>query len=120
MVCHNNLIHIPEKLQQRVIQWYHATLCHVGMTQLEETICQHLTWPGLREDVRKHIEKCAACQRYKKQKKKYGHLEPKEAEVEPWDKLCVDLIGPYTLKRKGKKAINLTSNYNDRLSYRLV
>ena len=107
VVCHNNLIYIPEKLQQRVVQWYHATLCHVGMTRLEETIRQHLTWPGLREDVRKHIEQCAACQRYKKQKKKYGHLEPKEAEVEPWDKLCVDLIGPYTLKRKGKKSLTL-------------
>jgi hypothetical protein len=30
--------------------------------------------------------------------KKYGHLPIKEAEADPWEKLCVDLIGPYTIK----------------------
>ena len=34
---------------------------------------------------------------------KYGKLPPKEAEAEPWDKLCVDLIGPYKIERKAKK-----------------
>jgi hypothetical protein len=29
----------------------------------------------------------------------------KEAEATPWDKLCVDLIGPYKINRKGKKAL---------------
>jgi hypothetical protein len=28
-------------------------------------------------------------------------LPPKEAEAEPWDKMCIDLIGPYKIKRKG-------------------
>ena len=23
----------------------------------------------------------------------------------PWDKMCIDLIGPYTIRRKGKKLI---------------
>ena len=32
----------------------------------------------------------------------YGHLPPKEAEAEIWDKMCVDLIGPYKTRRKGK------------------
>ena len=27
-------------------------------------------------------------------------MPEKEAEAEPWDKLCVDLIGPYTIKQK--------------------
>jgi transposase InsO family protein len=28
-------------------------------------------------------------------------LPPKEAEATPWDKLCIDLIGPYKIRRKG-------------------
>jgi len=32
----------------------------------------------------------------------YGHLPPKEAEAEIWDKMCVDLIGPYKIRRKGE------------------
>jgi hypothetical protein len=27
----------------------------------------------------------------------------KKAETTPWDKLCVDLVGPYKIQRKGKE-----------------
>jgi hypothetical protein len=39
--------------------------------------------------------------------KKYGHLPEKKAEASPWEILCVDLIGPYTIKRKGKASLQL-------------
>ena len=48
------------------------------------------------------VTKCATCQKSKKQIRKFGHLPEKVAEAEPWEKLCVDLIGPYTIRRKGK------------------
>ena len=54
-------------------------------------------------DVRKHVSTCDACQRCKRQKKKYGHLPAKEPERGPWERLCIDLIGPYTIRRKNKK-----------------
>jgi transposase InsO family protein len=47
--------------------------------------------------------KCPTCQICKTSSKKYGKLPPKEAESEPWEKLCVDLIGPYKVKRQGKE-----------------
>jgi hypothetical protein len=38
----------------------------------------------------------------KRRQKKYGLLPPtKLAEAIPWDKLCVNLIVPYTIRRKG-------------------
>jgi hypothetical protein len=39
----------------------------------------------------------------KKQSKKYGLLPKKDAEAMPWDRLCVDLIGPYNIKSNGVK-----------------
>jgi hypothetical protein len=39
-----------------------------------------------------HVSKCKACQLYKGQKKKYGHLPVKNVEAHPWQTLCVDLI----------------------------
>ncbi len=33
---------------------------------------------------------------------KYGKLPAKLAIITPWEALCVDLIGPYTLKGKDK------------------
>ena len=77
------------------------------MNRTEETIRQHYTFPNLREKCKQHIGKCDTCQRYKKQKKKYGYVPAKEAEAEPWKTLCVDLIGPNKLKRKGKETLTL-------------
>ena len=63
----------------------------------------HFTWPNLDKQVENYCKRCSICQRTKKTKKKYGHLPPKKAEVIPWNMLCIDLIGPYTVKEVGKK-----------------
>jgi hypothetical protein len=39
--------------------------------------------------------------------KNYGHLPIKEIEAEPLERLCVDLIGPFTIKRKGSEFVRL-------------
>jgi hypothetical protein len=49
---------------------------------------------------------CRACQVNKKRKLKYGHLPPKTVITVPLRALCVDLIGPYTLKGKGGTIID--------------
>ncbi len=49
------------------------------------------------------ISKCPTCQKQKKSYKKYGKLPPKEAEDKPWERVCMDLIGPCTIHRKGRK-----------------
>ena len=107
LITFDEKIVIPQSLQQRTVQWYHQQLCHPGETRTEETIRQHYTWKNLRQHVKDICQKCHTCQTAKRSNKKYGLMPEKEAEAEPWDKLCVDLIGPYTLKRKGKQALKL-------------
>ena len=51
--------------------------------------------------ARKLGRQCKRCQKFKKRTKKYGHLEPKQAEtLVPWHTVCVDLIGTYSLTAK--------------------
>jgi hypothetical protein len=76
---------------------------HPGINRTEQTIRIHLTWPKLHGDVEKMCKSCKTCQLTKKTKIKYGKLPPKVAEVTPWDTLCIDLIGPYTVKKTDKK-----------------
>ena len=57
----------------------------------------------MREQITTYVKCCATCQRTKCKNKEYGILPPKEAEAIPWDKLCIDLIGPYKINRVGKK-----------------
>jgi hypothetical protein len=103
LICYKNKIVIPALLQKHVIMWYHTTLCHPGINRTEETIGQHLWWPKMRNHITNYVRICPLCQRNKKRLKKYGFLPPKDAEAIPWDKLCIDLIGPYTIRRKGHK-----------------
>ena len=92
---------VPTPLQAKIVQWYHHYLLHPGHTRLEETIAATLYWPSLRSDVRRYVKGCDRCQKGKKRKRqKYGHLPPKTAETIPWHAVCVDLIGPYTIKGK--------------------
>ena len=58
-------------------------------------IHQHLYWPGIREAVQTEVTVCDTCQRTKRSTKKNGKLPAKLAEETPWNKLCVDLIGPH-------------------------
>ena len=103
----NNKIYVPRALQYRTIKWYHDMLCHPGQKRMEETIGQHLWWPKMREQIRDLVRRCDICQRTKRKPLKYGLLPPKQAEAKPWDVLCVDLIGPYKIKRKGKEDLVL-------------
>jgi hypothetical protein len=61
----------------------------------------------MRDKITDYVSRCPTCQKNKKQKKKYGQLPEKTAESDPWDVLCVDLIGPYTIKRKGHQALTV-------------
>ena len=87
-------------MQVQIITWYHHYLQHPGESRLEETICAVMHWKGMRSQIRKHVKTCERCQLGKRHKRKYGHLPPKIATVIPWKQVCVDLIGPYTVKAK--------------------
>jgi transposase InsO family protein len=102
IVRHDKLV-VPKNLQVPAVQWYHHYLCHPGETRTEQTIRQHFWWKSLRDTVHTVCTKCHTCQVAKKSNKKYGKLPRKEAEAIPWDVLCIDLIGPYTITRKNKK-----------------
>jgi len=103
LLCYKDKIVIPKSLRGRVTHWYHHFLAHPGINRTEETIRQHLWWPGMRKEIAKSVSTCLICQKNKRQQKKFGLLPEKEAEYEPWQCLCVDLIGPYRINIKGKK-----------------
>ena len=94
-------------LQKKTVDLYHEILCHPGETQTEHTVRQHFDWKGLRTTVHDVCKKCPTCQRAKITNQKYEKLPPKQAEINPRYKLCVDLIGPYTIPRKGKNPLKL-------------
>eukprot|EP00804_Cyclotella_cryptica_P027451 CCRYP_008864-RA/>CCRYP_008864-RA protein AED:0.29 eAED:0.29 QI:0/0/0/1/1/1/2/245/709 len=106
VLCKDGKMVIPKSLQHRAVAWFHHYLQHPGTIRLEETLRLSMYWKGLRTTVQSHVKKCHSCQVNKRRQLKYGKLPPKLAITNPWDALCVDLIGPYTLKGKDKTQID--------------
>ena len=75
---------------------------------MEATLRQLFTWNNLRKDVERHVRTCRTCQLCKKNRKKYGHVPPKEAEQSiPWNRVNVDMIGPLSVKTPDGKTHQL-------------
>ena len=100
---HKDKIVVPPSVQHRIIDFYHEHLRHPGATRTEETIRQHFWWKSLSRMTRRHVEECPVCIYAKKRPTKYGQLPPKEVterDVTPWETVCVDVIGPYSIPIK--------------------
>eukprot|EP00804_Cyclotella_cryptica_P022172 CCRYP_011627-RA/>CCRYP_011627-RA protein AED:0.47 eAED:0.47 QI:0/0/0/1/0/0/3/0/118 len=100
VLCKDGKMVIPKSLQHRAVAWFHHYLQHPGTTRLEETLRLSMYWKGLRTTVQSHLPGEQA------QAVKIRKLPPKLAITNPWEALCVDLIGPYTLKGKDKTQID--------------
>jgi hypothetical protein len=101
-VCKNGWLVIPKPLQVRAVKWYHhyLQLQHPGHTRLEETMNAAVYWKGMRTTIWSLTKSYRSCQINKRWSRKYGHLPPKTIITNPWECLCVNLIGPYTLKER--------------------
>ncbi len=63
-------------------------------------------WKGMRTTIQSLTKSCRSCQINKRQTLKYGHLPPKTLKSNPWECLCVDLIGLCTLEGKDNSQID--------------
>ena len=60
----------------------------------------------MRTTIRSITKSCKTCQINKRRQHKYRNLPAKIVISTPWECLCVDLIGPYTIKGKDSSQID--------------
>ncbi len=63
-------------------------------------------WKGMRITIQRYVKSCRSFQVNKRHSLKYGHVPPKLVITTTWRALCVDLVGPYTLKGKDGSSID--------------
>jgi hypothetical protein len=110
VLCKNEKLMIFTSLRRRAVSWYHHYLKHPGHLRLEEMMRSVMYWKGMGTTIRRYVKTCQSCQVNKRHSQKYGHLPPKLVITTPWTGLCVDLIGPYTLKGKDGLSIDLCAS----------
>jgi hypothetical protein len=51
VITYEKKIYIPQSLRKRIVWWYHTYPQHPGITRMEATLRQNLTWPNIRKDA---------------------------------------------------------------------
>ena len=93
-------IALPRQLVIPTIQYFHMILGHPGATSMRLTIQTRYYHPMLRKEIDDFA--CNACQKMKRSGPGYGLLPEQEVGTVPWAEVAVDLIGPWTVKNRGK------------------
>ncbi len=106
VVCKDGRMIISKPLQRRAVLLFHHYLQHPVHNHLEETMKAKIYWKGTPSSIQLITKSCKSCQVNKIWRLQYRHLLPKIVITIPWKVLCVDLIGPYTLKGKDDTVID--------------
>ncbi len=106
VLCKNGKLIIPASLWHRAVAWYYHYLQHPGHSSLKETMRSVMYWKGRHTTIQRYIKSWRSCQVNKWHILKYGHVPPKLDIMTPWIALCLDLVGPYTVKGKDGSSID--------------
>jgi len=89
-------LYVPEgPLRVEVIKLHHSTAVgkHRGRWKTTEVIGRNYWWPGMTKEVRKYVEGCDTCQRYKNwAETPAGKLIPNPIPEKAWTHIPVDFI----------------------------
>jgi hypothetical protein len=98
----------PKSMREKVIQETHGTLMtgHESTNKTKERIMNSYWWPGMDDQIEKHVAKCDKCQRTRKDKRpSTTFITPLPQCSEPNQRVHMDLFGPLKTTSSGKKFI---------------
>ena len=96
---------LPSCLEQKVIEYTHASLGHLGVDKCMHQIEQSLHVKNLGRKIRKFIACCELCQRAKHPTQSYNIEEKNHLPTKPGDVCAIDLHGSLPTFRAGVKYI---------------
>jgi len=92
-----------ERRKELIWQTHMAT--HSGVTRTIARLRLLWYWPGLTADVRKVVKSCEICQASKVRRNKAKMNSQHLFCGRPWQKLAIDLVGPFTVTEGGNRWI---------------
>ncbi|XP_051784491.1 uncharacterized protein K02A2.6-like [Erpetoichthys calabaricus] len=85
---------VPLELQSKMIQLAHST--HQGIVRTKQRLRDLYWWPGMDSQVEDAIKLCTTCiQHDKTAKTNTAPLQPVPIPNSAWNKLAIDIVGPF-------------------------
>ena len=82
-------------LQEEILTEAHRTpySVHPGATKMYKDLKKHYWWPGMKNDVVKHVEQCLTCQQVKAEHQRpAGTLQPLNIPQWKWEDITMDFV----------------------------
>ena len=97
---------VPSILKRNILDLYHDTKGHPGLSRTKETIYIRYWWKSINKDVDTHVRSCLACAR-RKAKSAVAKIDIQQynAPDTPWARTHMDLTGPIHRSRQGHRYI---------------
>ncbi|XP_037776259.1 uncharacterized protein LOC119573219 [Penaeus monodon] len=99
---------LPQSIRKSVMEIAHEGFGgHLGIRKTCQKILNDFFWPGLKQDVTKHINSCHVCQVAGKPNQTIPPypLQPIQVPCEPFQKIIIDCVGPLPKTTKGNQYI---------------
>jgi hypothetical protein len=104
---------VPRSFRERVVKAYHDDLMsgHLGVRRTLTKISNRFFWERLAIDVTNYVQSCPYCQGRKGvNKRPAGFLQCIQV-ARPFQKVGIDLLGPFPLSNTGNKMIIVAVDY---------
>lgn len=102
------IVWLPNSMVPNVLKAEHdaTTAAHGGITKTLERIRRTCYWPRMSKEVRRYVLNCEICKTCKAPNQLMKPPLSKHFKVErPWQRVYIDLLGPYPRSSKGKKFV---------------
>jgi hypothetical protein len=104
---------IPTTMREEMLQKFHDDISagHFGFARTLERISKRFYWPGMAQDVLQYCRACIQCQTRKSIPNKPAGLMMYIQVDQPFEKVGIDLLGPFPVSRYGNKYIIVAVDY---------
>ena len=86
---------LPKQYRARCLKLAHTNFGHQGRTKMVEIIRPFFHWPTLTRDCLAYAKSCDTCQRMDKTSPKHNTMQLREMTTVPFEKVSIDLVGPF-------------------------
>ncbi|KAI5724686.1 hypothetical protein M8J77_005959 [Diaphorina citri] len=107
-----NKIFVPPSEVREIIKLHHDSdlYRHPGSAQTLKNCQANYTWPNMSESIREYVRQCTVCARTKVVGRTNKPCLVQRQVVTPMHTLSVDIMGPYTRSKKGKRYLLVISD----------
>lgn len=98
---------VPTGSRIQVLRENHDSVTggHLGVRKTSNKVANRYFWPGMFQDIKRYVQQCECCQKYKvSQQKPAGEMLIRIPE-EPWATICADFVGPLPRSKHGNSML---------------